>query len=177
MSLLQQKNRFSAFRCLRSGAAERINTSPRTARSQPGCWFLWTDSSFGPRFCDCILNLVSMTTVRTLILKLWLLLAYFSYFGNKKKNESRLMRSPCCRCVYPPFHELLNARTNLYEAWYVYHDTWTYLNGILYKYLPTVCVCLLLLLLYLFSLTTNRFLPGDSGTTIRHNTRNTYHTK
>jgi hypothetical protein len=32
--------------------------------------------------CDCIFSLVSMTTVRTLILKLWLL-AYFPYFEKK----------------------------------------------------------------------------------------------
>jgi hypothetical protein len=41
------------------------------------------DSSFGPRFCDWIFSLVSMTTVRTLILKLWLL-AYFPYFEKMK---------------------------------------------------------------------------------------------
>jgi hypothetical protein len=31
---------------------------------------------------------------------------------------------------------------------------------------------LLLLLIYLFILTTNGFVPGGSGTTIRHNTQN-----
>jgi hypothetical protein len=34
---------------------------------------------------------------------------------------------------------------------------------------------LLLLFIYLFILTANGFLPGDSGTTIRHNTQHTSH--
>jgi hypothetical protein len=34
----------------------------------------------------------------------------------------------------------LNAWTNLYELRYVYHGTWAHLNGVLHKYLPSVCV-------------------------------------
>jgi hypothetical protein len=34
----------------------------------------------------------------------------------------------------------LNAWTNLYEIWYVYHGTWAHLNGVLHKSLPSVCL-------------------------------------
>jgi hypothetical protein len=34
-------------------------------------------------------------------------------------------------------HKLWNARTNLYETWYVYHDNWAHLSGILHKSLPS----------------------------------------
>jgi hypothetical protein len=46
------------------------------------------------------------------------------------------MRSPSCLCTP---HQLLNARTNLYETSYVYHGTWAHLNGTLHKPLPSVC--------------------------------------
>jgi hypothetical protein len=63
-----------------------------------------------------------------------------------KKNTSRLMRSPCCLCVcVSPTYHLLNAWTNLYETWYVYHGTWVYLSGVLHKSLPSACapVCII----------------------------------
>jgi hypothetical protein len=42
--------------------------------------------------------------------------------------------------VSPPY-QLLNASTNLYEIWYiVYQGTWVHLNGVLHKFLPSVCV-------------------------------------
>jgi hypothetical protein len=44
-----------------------------------------------------------------------------------------------CVPVYPPY-KLLNAWTNLYETWYVYHSTWVHLNGILHKSLPRLCL-------------------------------------
>jgi hypothetical protein len=34
----------------------------------------------------------------------------------------------------------LNSWTSLYEIWYVYHGTWAYLNDVLHKSLPSVCV-------------------------------------
>jgi hypothetical protein len=65
-------------------------------------------------------------------------LVYFPYF---EKNESRLVRSPCCLCVcQSPPYKLLNAWTNLYETWYVYYGTWTHLNCILHKSFPSVSV-------------------------------------
>ena len=50
------------------------------------------------------------------------------------------MRSPCCLyvCVSPHHQQLLNARTSLYETWYLYHGTWAHLNGILHKSLLLV---------------------------------------
>jgi hypothetical protein len=39
------------------------------------------------------------------------------------------MRSPCSLCI--PLYYLLNAWTNLYETWYVYHGTWAHLNGLI----------------------------------------------
>jgi hypothetical protein len=33
-------------------------------------------------------------------------------------------------CLWILTNQLLNALTNLYETWYVYHGTWAYLNGI-----------------------------------------------
>jgi hypothetical protein len=47
------------------------------------------------------------------------------------------MISPCCLCVP---HQLLNAWTNLYKTWYVYHGTWVHFSGILHKSLLPVCV-------------------------------------
>jgi hypothetical protein len=35
----------------------------------------------------------------------------------------------------------LNAWTNLYHTWYVYHGTWAHLNGIIHKPFPSICVC------------------------------------
>jgi hypothetical protein len=43
----------------------------------------------------------------------------------------------------------LNAWTNLYETRYVYHDTWSHLNGVLHKFLPLVSVSLCVSLLSL----------------------------
>jgi hypothetical protein len=62
------------------------------------------------------------------------------------KNESRLMKSACCLCIPP--NELLNAWTNLYETWYIYHGTWIHLNGGLHKSVPSVSVCLYVYLSY-----------------------------
>jgi hypothetical protein len=49
------------------------------------------------------------------------------------------MRSPCCLyiCVSPP-QQLSNFWTDLYETRYVYHGTWTHLNCVLHKSLPSV---------------------------------------
>jgi hypothetical protein len=63
-------------------------------------------------------------------------LAYFPH-SEKKKCKFWLMRSPPCLCVYP--YQLLNAWTNLYETWHVYHGTWSHFNGVLHKSLPSVC--------------------------------------
>jgi hypothetical protein len=55
------------------------------------------------------------------------------------QNESRLMmRSPCWLWIPPPPNQPLNARTSLYETWYVYHGTWAHLNSVLRKFLPSV---------------------------------------
>jgi hypothetical protein len=43
-------------------------------------------------------------------------------------------------CLYPPVSTLI-AWTNLYETWYLYHDTWTHLSSVLHKSLPSVYVC------------------------------------
>jgi hypothetical protein len=32
----------------------------------------------------------------------------------------------------------LNAWTNIYETWYVYHGTWAHLNDVLQEFLPSV---------------------------------------
>jgi hypothetical protein len=49
------------------------------------------------------------------------------------------MRSPCCLCVpLPSAFEW----TNIYVNLYVYRVTWARSNGILYKFLPSVCVCI-----------------------------------
>jgi hypothetical protein len=55
------------------------------------------------------------------------------------------MKPPFCPYVHVSIsrlYHLLNALTNLYETWYVYHGTWAHLNGILHKSLPLVCVSL-----------------------------------
>jgi hypothetical protein len=57
-----------------------------------------------------------------------------------------LMLPPCCLCgcEYPPHpHLLLNAWTNLYETWDLYHDTWVPLISMLHKSLPSACVSFL----------------------------------
>jgi hypothetical protein len=36
-----------------------------------------------------------------------------------------------CVCVHPLPDQLLNAWTNLYETWYVYHGTWVNLNALI----------------------------------------------
>jgi hypothetical protein len=67
---------------------------------------------------NIILNKILGNLVRTMIVsvKNSLLLPYFPYF---EKNESMLMRSPCCLHTPPPPQQLLNARTSVYETWYV----------------------------------------------------------
>jgi hypothetical protein len=51
------------------------------------------------------------------------------------------MRSPClCVSMCIARCQLLNAWTNLYETWNVYHGTWAHLNGVLHKNLSSVCV-------------------------------------
>jgi hypothetical protein len=62
------------------------------------------------------------------------------------------MRSPCCLCASVPMflyvcvspYELSNAWTNFYKIWYVYvrvyRGTWTHLNSVRNKSLPSVCV-------------------------------------
>jgi hypothetical protein len=54
---------------------------------------------------------------------------------NKQTNKSRLMRSPCCLCVHP---SQLNAWSNHYEIWCVYHGTWAHLNGVIHRSFPSV---------------------------------------
>jgi hypothetical protein len=49
------------------------------------------------------------------------------------------MRSPSCVSVHPPY-QLLYAWTNIYETRYVYHGTWAHLNGVLHKFVVSVCV-------------------------------------
>jgi hypothetical protein len=50
------------------------------------------------------------------------------------------MRSPSCLCACVSPYQLLNSWTNLDETWYVCHGTYTHLNGVLHKSLPSVCV-------------------------------------
>jgi hypothetical protein len=45
------------------------------------------------------------------------------------------------------------------------------------SYDAAIAILLLILLLLLFILTANGFLPGGSGTTIRHNTQITHHAR
>jgi hypothetical protein len=54
------------------------------------------------------------------------LLAYFSYFEKLKQGYA----ITTCK--------LLNAWTNLYETWYVYHGTWSPSEWL--TYFPSVCV-------------------------------------
>jgi hypothetical protein len=55
----------------------------------------------------------------------------FSLLSLFRKNRSRLMRKPCCLCVYVSPNRLLNGWPNLYETWYVYHGTWAHINAYL----------------------------------------------
>jgi hypothetical protein len=66
-------------------------------------------------------------------------LAYFPYF--EKMKVGLWYHHAVCVSVNPPC-QLLNAWTNLYETWYIYHGTWAHLNGILHKSLPSICVCM-----------------------------------
>jgi hypothetical protein len=65
------------------------------------------------------------------LFKLWFLNLSFVF------KLSRHMRSSCC--VSLPT-QLSNAWTNLYETWYVRHDTWVHLNCVFPESLPSVCV-------------------------------------
>jgi hypothetical protein len=67
------------------------------------------------------------------------------------------MRSPCCLCI-PPYQRL-NAWTNFYETWYVYHGTWAQLNGVLHKSLPPVCVSLCVSLISLLGKCSVKCIP------------------
>jgi hypothetical protein len=57
-----------------------------------------------------------------------------------KNNKTRRMRPPCCLCICESHLQLLNAWTNLYENWYVYHGSWAQLKAVLHKSLPSVYV-------------------------------------
>jgi hypothetical protein len=61
---------------------------------------------------------------------------YFPYFGKMKVGLWKHLAV----CVGIPPQRLLNALTNLYETWYVYHGTWAHVNGRLRKSLSSVCV-------------------------------------
>jgi hypothetical protein len=41
--------------------------------------------------------------------------------------------------MYPPY-QLLNALINIYENWYLYHESWAALNGVFHKSVTSVCV-------------------------------------
>jgi hypothetical protein len=72
-------------------------------------------------------------------------LAYFPYFGGKKKMKVGLCNIHAL-CV--PSHQLLNGWTSLYETWYV-QGSWAYFSGVIYKSLPSVCVCMCIPLSFL----------------------------
>jgi hypothetical protein len=55
----------------------------------------------------------------------------------------------------------LNAWTNLYETWYVYHGTWAHLNGVFHKSLPSVCVPVCVSLLSLLGNGSVKTFPGQ----------------
>jgi hypothetical protein len=67
-------------------------------------------------------------------------LAYLHYFEKIKVGlwDRLAVCAFACVCVCPP-EQRLNAWTNLYKTWYVYHDTWSHLNGLRHKSLPSVC--------------------------------------
>jgi hypothetical protein len=52
------------------------------------------------------------------------------------KSKRRLMLSSACVSVCPSY-QLPNAWTNLHENWYIHHDTWTLLKGLLHKSVST----------------------------------------
>jgi hypothetical protein len=60
-----------------------------------------------------------------------LFLAYFPYFEKTKLGLRD--HHAVCVSVNPPFHKLLNARTN-HETWYAQ------LNGVSHKFLPKACL-------------------------------------
>jgi hypothetical protein len=63
-------------------------------------------------------------------MKVHIFLAYFLYF-----DKIGLCDHPAaCVSVYPPINFWMP------DTWYVYHDTWAHLNGVLHKSLPSVCV-------------------------------------
>jgi hypothetical protein len=51
----------------------------------------------------------------------------------------------------------LNSWTSLNETWYVYHGTWSHLNGVLHKSLPSVCLYVYPLISLLGNGSVNRF--------------------
>jgi hypothetical protein len=57
-----------------------------------------------------------------------------------KKNRGTLMRSPCCLCVCesPPPINFWMPEPILMKL--RYHNTWTNFNGVLHKFLPSICV-------------------------------------
>jgi hypothetical protein len=55
--------------------------------------------------------------------------------------------------------QLLNAWTNLYETWHVYHGNWAHLGGVLHKSLPSVCVSVCVSLLSLLGNGSVKCLP------------------
>jgi hypothetical protein len=67
---------------------------------------------------------------------------------------------PVCVPVYPPPpNQLLNAWTNLYETFYVYHGNLVHLDGVLHKSLPSVCVSVCATLLSLQSNGSVKYIP------------------
>jgi hypothetical protein len=50
------------------------------------------------------------------------------------------MLSPSCLFFCESLLLILNASTNLYGAWYLYHGIWAHLNGLLHKSLSLVYV-------------------------------------
>jgi hypothetical protein len=62
-------------------------------------------------------------------------LVHFPYFQIIKRGLCDLYS--LCVSVY--------AWTNLYETWYVYYGIWTHVNGVLHKFLLSVCVCMFIL--------------------------------
>jgi hypothetical protein len=57
--------------------------------------------------------------------------------------EETATQLPQYTAPVPP-HQLRNAWTSLNETWYtiICHGTWTHLNDVFHKSLPSVCVCL-----------------------------------
>jgi hypothetical protein len=76
-----------------------------------------------------------------------LLLFAFSFFSYPPKIGIWNFHAVCVSGC-PPYR-LLNALTNLYETWYVYHNTWAHFSGVLPKSLPSICVTVWISLLSL----------------------------